>query len=365
MLEKKPMVGVVVSYTSINMLLQQQEVSWAIDFIKANKQANTTLFFFHIKNVDIVKKRIIGTYFNNKRGLWEKKEFPYPDFIYRKSSNSRTQKRLAATFEKQLINENIQPLNYIYGFNKWEVYSGLSKDKEFIQYLPLTLIYKKPNDLKKLFAIGNKVYLKACRGGRGRQVVCVTKLPNGKYEFSYFIGKLYVFIIDDFNELVKEIRGFFGAKKFLMQQAIDLITIGKKIVDFRAEVQRNGNGEITVTAIPVRVGNYKAPITTHAKSYTFDDFFCNIMKYSQEEIEALKTKVNSFLTTAYKCIEKIYGPSGDVGLDVGLDKNGRLWFIECNARSLKVSLYRAYDKATINQSYLNILEYAKYLYYSR
>ncbi|KUO49044.1 MAG: hypothetical protein APF76_10475 [Desulfitibacter sp. BRH_c19] len=362
MLRNKPVVGVVVNKTSINKLLKQEQVSQIKDLIKANKHANTTLFFFTIKNVDIVKKRIIGTYYNDKKGLWEKKQFPYPDFIYRKSSNLRTQKKLAATFEKQLRKENIQSLNYIYGFNKWKVYNSLSKDKDFLQYLPLTLMYKRPNDLKKLFAISNKVYLKACRGGKGRQVVCVSKLPNGKYEFSCFIEKLYVEKIDDFNKLIKKILGFFGSKKFVVQQAIDLITIGKSIVDLRAEVQRNGSGEITVTAIPVRVGRYNSPITTHAKSYTFDYFFEEIMKYSQEEIESLKTKVNNFLITAYRSIERIYGPSGDIGIDIGLDKEGRLWFIECNARSLKVSLNNAYDKETINQSYLNILEYAKYLY---
>lgn len=87
------------------------------------------------------------------------------------------------------------------------------------------------------------------------------------------------------------------------------------------------------------------------------------MNYSNEEINDLKLRLNKFLINAYSSIEDIYGPVGDIGIDVGLDKKGRLWFIECNSRSLKVSLFKAYDEETINQSFLNILEYAKYRYH--
>ena len=50
-----------------------------------------------------------------------------------------------------------------------------------------------------------------------------------------------------------------------------------------------------------------------------------------------KEQITSFVTTIYQHLELDYGPCGELGIDIGLDKNNRLWFIECNSRSRKVS----------------------------
>ncbi|SCY57760.1 YheC/YheD family endospore coat-associated protein [Alkaliphilus peptidifermentans] len=360
----RPTVGVLVRSISIKKLLKREEIPTLTELKDANKQMGLTLYVFSIKDVDLIKKRIKAIYFNDKKGLWEKGEFPYPDIIYKKNS-STSQKKSSRNFEKQLKNRKVKPLNYLQGFNKWEVYTHLSKENNFLQYLPITRIYKEPIDLLRMFEKSEKLYLKACRGGRGKQVMKVTKLPKGGYEYSYYIDKLYVYRVENFNILIDRIKKFYAKRTFLIQQAIDLITIDNKIVDLRAEVQRNANGKITVAAIPVRIGQYNAPITTHAECFTFDHFFNVIMNYSDDETKELKSKIEAFLRLAYESIEKYYGPSGEIGIDVGLDKSGKLWFIECNARSLKVSLHKAYDKKTINQSYLNLLKYAEFRYSHR
>lgn len=45
-----------------------------------------------------------------------------------------------------------------------------------------------------------------------------------------------------------------------------------------------------------------------------------------------------------------------------MDDQGDLWLIECNAKSAKVSLCKAYDEETVKKAFLNPLEYAKFIY---
>jgi D-alanine-D-alanine ligase-like ATP-grasp enzyme len=132
----------------------------------------------------------------------------------------------------------------------------------------------------------------------------------------------------------------------------------------RATVQRDGNGVLDITACPVRVGKAGMPITSTrsgSQVYRFEDFFRKLLNYSNEEINILTEKVNEFLITAYKCIEDSYGTFGEIGIDFAIDKNKNIWFIECNAKPGKDTVYLSYDEDTVKKAFLNPLEYSKYL----
>ncbi len=359
---KKPAVGVLSRNTTIKKLLKQQPVANLPILEMANHTAGTILYYFSIKDVDLRKRKINGVYFNNQKDVWEKQEFPYPDFIYQRCTDTRRNKDLFKSFEEDMKELKIETLNYPKNFNKWEVYKHLSEDKAILPYLPLTSPYNSPGDLKNMLKYTDKVYLKGLEGGRGRKVICAAKLPDGGYEYKYFIDRLYVCKVNNFNNLVQGLLAFYKGKKFLMQEAIDLIQIGDRLVDMRAEVQRGKNGELMVVAIPVRVGNNNAPITAHADAYPFEHFFKNIMNCCEVEVKDLENKAAQFLKSVYRSLENVYGPSVEMGIDFGLDKNGRIWFIECNSRSMKVSLHKAYDENTIKRTGLNILEYAQFRY---
>lgn len=359
---RKTIIGVLVRESIIISFHRQTPPVRMAVIENANNQAQTTLYFFSAKDIDLNKKKITGTYFNKKSVLWEKKTFPYPDVFYKKGYVTPSLRGTLSKFEEQLKKMKVKNLNYLTGFNKWQVYEELGKDKDFRNYIPHTILYQKQDDLKRMLDNTGKVYLKACRGGRGRQVIRVIHLPEGGYEYSCYIHRLHVKKVKTFKNLMDQISNFYGNRKFVIQEAIDLITIDKSIIDMRAEVQKDGEGKITLAAVPVRVSQSNSPITTHASSYPFEYFFKTIMKYSDAEIEDLKERLSKFLVAAFQSIEKSFGPTGEIGIDVGLDKQGRLWFIECNSRSMKVSLFNAYDKTTINNSFVNLLEYAKFIH---
>ncbi|KIL40199.1 hypothetical protein SD70_15405 [Gordoniibacillus kamchatkensis] len=208
------------------------------------------------------------------------------------------------------------------------------------------------------------VYVKACYGRRGQQVMRVKKSSSGSYRYSYSIlGDMVSKEVKNFSRLKKVMNKFFADKKVIVQRAIDLIRVkGSRRVDLRAELQRNGNDEIEIVAIPIRVGQSESPITTHGDAFQFDDYVKKLLPdYSDIQIKNLKQEINEFLINVYKKVESEYGKFGEIGIDFALDDKGKIWFIECNAQSAKVSIRKAYGSDVVKKIYLNPLQYAKIL----
>lgn len=361
----KPIVGILTNPGNIKRLNRQKYIYKYSLFQKANKNAKTTLYFFCYKDIVPEKKYIFGTYYDEENKKWMKKRFPVPDVLHNRAS--RSSKNIVNTI-KSLHSGKMKVFNSLAGFSKWDVYKRLNKRRKVKQYLPHTKYFHRASDIskedfKKLIKDHKIIYIKAIKSSRGKKVVRVDKTKVG-YRLSYYNNKLTIIDAKKKSELLDLLKEFFGTRSVIAQKGIDLLEIDEQYIDMRAEVQRNGKGKIEVAAIPVRVGQKSSPITTHGSSLTFDEFFKGILSYSEKDVASLRKKIDKMLIDIYTAIEKEYGPFGELGIDIALDKRGNLWYIECNAQSLKKSLLTAYDQATIEKSFLNILEYAKYIYKS-
>ena len=164
------------------------------------------------------------------------------------------------------------------------------------------------------------VYLKACRGRQGLAVMRVKQLPGGIFECRYYVASTISRRVPA-SALEKVVKQFFKKRDFIIQQPIDLLEIEGRIIDMRAEVQRDGSGQLEVVAVSVRVGLKNSPITTHALSHRFEEFFADYFGYDAATLDLLKQRIDRFLFVFYQAIEKHFGPFGEIGIDIGLDKN--------------------------------------------
>jgi len=155
------------------------------------------------------------------------------------------------------------------------------------------------------------------------------------------------------------VRSFFGNSKLIAQAAIRLLQVGGRNVDFRAEVQRDGSGQVRVVAIPVRIARDESPITTHSQSLSLEQFSATYPSLLPP-LPDFRATADQFLARVYQGIEACYGPCGELGIDFGVDQEGRLWFIEANSQSAKVSFFNSYSDDIVRQSFVGLLEYGKY-----
>jgi hypothetical protein len=324
--------------------------------VEANRKVKTNLYFFSGEDVHLSRRSVNGIYFDYDTSKWERKEFPLPDVLYVRGGSGKEFSQLLMELDKL----EVKRFNPIHAFNKGDLYALLKNNDNLRQHLPRTKTVENIDEIWKMLEKKGTVYVKACRGRKGIKVMRIEKLHNG-YLYSYSIlGDLVRKEVDSLHSLQKTIKAFFGDKPVIVQQAIDLVKVSdNRLVDFRAELQRNKNGEIDIVGICVRIGQKNSPITTHSHAYRYEEYLEKLFPdYSRKEIHALKDNMKAFLIEVYTGVEKEYGSFGEIGIDFAVDKNGKIWLIECNAQSAKVSIVKAYgDKA--QRVFLNPLEYAK------
>ncbi|OEF98904.1 hypothetical protein BHF71_02970 [Vulcanibacillus modesticaldus] len=209
-----------------------------------------------------------------------------------------------------------------------------------------------------------KVYLKARISSQGKKVVKIEQLKKKIFRYSYFDKKLFSHETDSLEYLINDLQTLFKKNPLIIQRAINLIKVRDKISDLRATVQRNGKGELEIVSIAFRLSDKYSPITsTRAKStvYSFNDFMKEYNYLIKKNKDTFKKEIEHFLKRLYTAIEQEYGFFGEIGIDFGVDRKGKLWFIEPNAKPAKDTLHLSQDKETIRKAFLLPLEYAKYI----
>jgi len=256
----------------------------------------------------------------------------------------------------------IKRINPITAFYKDKLFEALKRNKTMRNHLPPTVIINRWSDVKSTILKFGRAYLKAHRGRRGLQVMRIENTDNNRgywYSFST-LGKLVRKKTASLDGALKAAKNFFGDRRIIVQKAIDLVKLSNnRLADFRAEVQRDKKGEIDIVGVCVRIGQPDSPITTHASAYRYEDYLPKLFpNLSEAKLKELKRDIQDFLYNVYTAVEGKYGKFGEIGIDFGIDGDRKIWLIECNAQSAKVSIVKAYGPEA-DRIFLNPLEYAK------
>ncbi|WP_096439449.1 YheC/YheD family protein [Alteribacter populi] len=348
--------GIFVTHNIIRKMLDQSAPDRDMDIVRANEGFGMNMIYFSRKDIDYEKNRVLGTYFNQNQKKWEQREFSFPTLLYRRVGGlKKTQNKKLQAF---LRKNNVRFVNYIDGFNKWEMYQVLSKNSSLNVHLPNTKLYRNPIDLSVMIAKYKHVYLKGVKGGKGRQVMSVKKVGRS-YECCYFRKRLRRIRLRHFHLLIRKIKQFYKGQPFIIQQPIQLLKLKGRLLDIRAEVQRDGKNNLQVVGECMRWGNARSPITTHANSYPLETFLRKNLRYREKDVKRLQKKIKRVVTNVSRELDLKYGSVGEIGVDLGLDRRGRLWLIECNSRSSKVSLEKAYGREKRREAYKMLLAYTQ------
>ncbi|OWZ82783.1 YheC/YheD family protein [Natranaerobius trueperi] len=381
-----PVIGVFVSNGRVRKAKKQHIHFRFIEMVKGNQEANAILYFFSVKDVDFKNQRIYGTHYNKNVKKFEEKSFPYPDILYDRGGGTLKSQKIISQRIRNELNKTAAPLkiNSRYFFDKWDVYNHLVKDKEMSSYSPKSILYNSQNDLIDIFKLNSTIYIKSCYGNNSNGIARVTraensssifrklydrliskKFSNSNFELMYSNNKILTKYFYSFDQLINELNRLFQNSKAILQEEIDVIKVDGCNIDLRTEVQRNSEGKIELGPYMVRKGN-KANHVTSTRSgglvYSFDDFFRNKLNYSDKTIAQIKERISKFLLKSFNAIESIYGPFGEIGIDFAIDNNLNIWFIECNAKPGKDTIYLVCDNNTIYRSFSNPLNYGKYLW---
>jgi D-alanine-D-alanine ligase-like ATP-grasp enzyme len=211
----------------------------------------------------------------------------------------------------------------------------LERDSWLKQYLPHTAWYQ-DDILLSMLGRYNLLYVKPDKGGGGVGIVRVRKVGWNQYECKSLYRQKIVSGAQ-LTALVKSL--LLPDKKYLIQQGISLAKINNRPFDLRLMLQRiDQNWELTGLAAKVAApGKIVTNFCKGGRPYIARDavrVVCGEEGTAQKmaELKNLAYKVSEVLNKHFTGLREL-------GIDVGMDKEGHIWIFEVNTRP-KFNMFR-------------------------
>ncbi|MDP4182172.1 MAG: YheC/YheD family protein [Bacillota bacterium] len=321
-----PYIGLLVSNT--NEKFAKGKFSRLMVYTKAYSKCNGAVVAFSLDKVDKVKRMIVGYCYNPVSGSWEEGVFPYPWAIFRTIGMNEEWKNHFLT----VIGDNV--FNSVY-FNKWEMYQWMSESKFVNKLLPDTILYKSGDDIDSMLCKHEKIYVKPISGLKGNGVVKIEKdqdIITFKYREN---GKNQIIRVCDRDDGVNFINRMFVPKKYIIQEAIKLIKYDGGLIDFRCVMEKDNDLTWKCFAVFGRCGvkdSVVSNVSNGGSVFLQDDLLKKAFSSSQYELAEIKEKFAKTTLRICQELDKAGIHCAVVGLDIGVDENGKLWLIEINNR---------------------------------
>ncbi|ASA20291.1 YheC/YheD family protein [Paenibacillus donghaensis] len=296
---------------------------------------------------------------------WKKQSLPVADVI-----NNRVTSRKVEN--KPSVQHFLADVKSRYGthfFNekfldKTEVFEALRQDPTLQRYLPESHLLNGYAVMKRMCGQYASVFLKPVRGSLGKGILRISKEEGGGYRLlsTTPLGtrkQIYPTLTKLFQSIAPKMK----TTRYQIQQGLPLMELGRRPVDFRALVQKNGTGKWGVTSIVARTAGGNHFVSNLAKGGTLSTVREAVSKSSLPA--GVKESVQLQLPRAALAIARgvetfIPAHFGELGIDLALDQTGRIWLLEVNSKPSKNDNTPLNDQK-IRPSVKQMILYCRYL----
>ncbi|WP_127530121.1 YheC/YheD family endospore coat-associated protein [Paenibacillus kobensis] len=204
------------------------------------------------------------------------------------------------------------------------------------------------------------VMLKPINGWGGRGIIRITESKDRRYRVQTN-GKPAA----DLSQagLASYVKGILGQGRHVMQKWIDIRNKDGQVYDIRALMQKNGEGKWQLTGMAVREGK-NGSITSNIKSggnaHGVQEYLES--QFNEEEGQALTSSIVEVAEYIPPYTEKSYRSRlFELGIDLAVDRSGKLWLIEINIKPGKSIMHRVYGRKAWEKCLRHPFEYARFL----
>lgn len=237
-------------------------------------------------------------------------------------------------------------------YSKYYIHK-LLKDA-FAAHVPQSATYSKAS-LRKWMRRFSSIYVKPQRSSVGNGVMKLTQLGSGRWRLQLPSGSL----TGTASVVAARVDRLARRQPYMVQQAIALARYRGKPYDIRVSVQRAGQGAWQVTGIVGKVARKGSHVTNVARGGTVRT--CSKLLRGFASPAHVAHEVNTLSLNIASYLGKRLRRLADVGLDVGVDREGKPYFIELNCRDQRYSFKKAGLRAAFYHTYANPLKFAKHL----
>lgn len=331
-----------------------------IDLIRMGRKMGVTIFVLTPSGIQPGKSTVRGFI---HRPLKTGDRFipatlPLPDVVYNRIPTRNAEQRKSEQQALQYLGKTLGiPLFNPGFFNKWTLYQFLRQSGELAELVPATGRWnadKPPVHILKRFPT---VYLKPNDGLAGNGMIRIARNSSGYEVVLQTLKEKKRFPVRDLASLLKLLRRVAGKRSYVWQQGIPLATFRGRPFDLRILLQKGGSGRWGITGIGIRVAGPDA-ISTHVPMGGTIENQQSVLKtvFGDRCREVIRRIEETALRIARQIERSQEGNIGEMSIDMGIEKNGRLWFFEANAKPMK------FDEPDIRERSLKrLIQYSLYL----
>ncbi|MCF6094615.1 YheC/YheD family protein [Microaerobacter geothermalis] len=339
-----------------------EEKPFLADLTKAGMELGVEVFIFSPQDVSEKRGWIKGDTFNTKQNRWETGHFPLPDIIY-----DRLRYHATPAFQEYIRFRKYSSLPFMNNrlASKWKIHQLLYQDPSIKIYLPETVFYQNPNQIFKLSEKYSSLFLKPINGTGGRHILKIKKEKDHHFSVLGRNVKRHIIVKTHLSpsELVYFVNHWIQREKtYILQQGLNIQLENNRVSDVRVLIQKTNGEHWGITGMGVRTGQ-KNSVTSNLHGGGSAEKITPFLQRNFDtgkamsiigEIEQMSKKIS-------KNLESHFGRLVELGLDIGVDKEGKPWLIEINPKpARKIFLYLK-DKETYILSLKRPLLYGLYL----
>lgn len=361
-IEIGPLVGTFVNSKKISSLSEGKTDSVYEQISLSINKMRGICCFFSPGDIDWEKRLVKGLVKNGSS--WVAHIFPLPTVIYDRCFGTYG-RNYGMAFRKKLGNE-YHVINSIPKLAKWETICALRKNFNLLDSIPKTIIYTSYKDIESALLSINSVYLKPDSLYKGKGVYRISKELNKTYKIEHrsenknevtFLSKL-----DNIDDIIGHYAVLGGG--YLIQEEIKKAYYKDYPFDFRLLYQKNCQGTWEPSGIAVRIGAPGSIITSPRSGGAVVEFSKILRDVFNEDVttkNGLYENVIAVGKQVVTTIEQEFGDCVELGLDMSIDENKKIWIIEVNGKPLKVSLKWLNNPYLMVRCYSRPIEYAVFL----
>ncbi|MBU9711281.1 YheC/YheD family protein [Evansella tamaricis] len=282
------------------------------------------VYCFTPDDYDFNSNKVTGLLFNNLTSTWLKKSFPLPNFIYDRCFYPISGKGKRSLLSKV---ERIKTLTTFIGEglpNKWAVHQWLMNNNILSKYLPPTQLLTNET-INSYLSIFHKLVLKPVNGSGGKGIYFLfnenekLELKDGQNRVSRYLNKPE----DIFNQGLPTINH----TKYLIQPYLPL-HLERRPFDFRIVLQKQSLERWYVVGKGFRFGKENSFLS----NLQAGGIIRPTIKLRKHEKKKILNQIQEIVEHIPGQLEKYHSPLFELGVDLGIDTNHRVWIVEVNSK---------------------------------
>jgi glutathione synthase/RimK-type ligase-like ATP-grasp enzyme len=274
------------------------------------------------------------------QGGWQRRSFPVPDVVYNRLTSRRYENRPnVRQFMKDVKAQHGAVVFNEKYLDKTEVFDALHEEAELKGVLPESYMLKNYQMLRSMAARHPVLFLKPVTGSLGKGIIRVRREPGGSYTCDYAtLSGMRRQTHSSLPAFFKAISGKLKEQRYQIQQGLTLLQVAGRPVDFRALVQRDESGAWSITSIVARIAGESHFVSNLARGGTLSTVSSALARSNLNQglrAAVLARLRKCALQVAAGIESKIDAHFAELGIDLAVDTNGKVWLLEVNSKPSK------------------------------